>query len=96
MNIVLCDLSQALVWVVNLYTILLFVYAIVSWFPDLRRSRWTYYLARLVEPVLVPIRRVIPPVGGFDLAFLIVLLALQLLIRPALAHLEFNSCLVLY
>ncbi|HZV77077.1 MAG TPA: YggT family protein [Candidatus Babeliales bacterium] len=92
MNLLVCDLAKLLLYAVNVYTILLFVYAIVSWIPDLRRGRWVYYLASLIEPVLAPIRRIIPPLGGLDLAFLVLLLALQLLIRPALAQLAFNSC----
>lgn len=96
MNLLLCDLAKALSYVVNFYTILLFVYAVLSWIPDLRGGRWMYYLARFVEPVLMPIRRIIPPLGGIDLAFLVVILALQLLVRPALATLVFNSCIALY
>jgi YggT family protein len=95
-NLLVCDLATALLWVVNIYTMLLFVYAIISWFPDLRRGRWVYYLASIVEPVLIPIRRIIPPVGGLDLAFLILFFALQLLVRPALGHLEFNSCIPVF
>ena len=96
MNLLVCDLAKALVWIVNIYTMLLFVYAIVSWFPDLRRGRWVYYLASIVEPVLIPIRRVIPPVGGLDLAFLILFFGLQLLVGPALRHLEFISCIPVF
>ncbi|MGC1380750.1 MAG: YggT family protein [Candidatus Baltobacteraceae bacterium] len=96
MNLLLCDLAKALYWVVNVYTILLFVYAVLSWIPDLRRGRWAYYLAAVIEPVLSPIRRIVPPVGGLDLAFLILLLVLQLLVRPALASLAFNSCIALF
>ncbi|HLY02654.1 MAG TPA: YggT family protein [Candidatus Cybelea sp.] len=96
MNLLVCDLTQALLWVVNIYTILLFVYAIASWFPDLRRGRWIYYLASIIEPVLIPIRRVVPPVAGLDLAFLILFFALQLLIRPALGHLVFDSCIPVF
>jgi YggT family protein len=95
-NLLLCDLTQALLWAVNLYTILLFIYAITSWFPDLRRGRWVYYLASIIEPVLIPIRRVVPPLGGLDLAFLILFFALQLLIRPAIGHLVFNSCIPVF
>ncbi len=93
MNLLLCDVAKALSFVVNVYTILLLVYAVISWVPDLRRGRWVYYLASVVEPVLVPIRRIIPPLGGLDLAFLVLLLVLQLLVRPALGHLVFNSCI---
>ncbi len=96
MNLLVCDLAQGLLWVVTIYTILLFVYAIVSWFPDLRRGRWVYYLASIIDPVLIPIRRVVPPVGGLDLAFLILFFALQLLVRPALGHLVFNSCIPVF
>lgn len=34
------------------------------------------YIARIVEPVLMPVRRVIPPIGGLDLSFLIVIILL--------------------
>ena len=90
-----CYLAQALQWAVNIYTLLLFIYAVLSWIPDLRRGRWAYALASVIEPVLMPIRRVIPPMGGFDLAFLIVILVLQLVVRPALSTLVFNSCVPL-
>ncbi|MBV9584632.1 MAG: YggT family protein [Alphaproteobacteria bacterium] len=79
-----------------MYTLLLFVYAVASWIPDLRRGRWFYWLASLIEPVLMPIRRVIPPLGGLDIAFLIVLLVLQLLVRPELARLTFDACIPLF
>ena len=96
MNLLLCELSRVLFYAVNVYTLLLFMYAIISWIPDLRRGRWVYYLASIIEPVLNPVRRIVPPVGGLDLAFLIVLLVLQLLIRPAVGQLAFNSCFLMY
>ena len=55
------------------------VYALVSWVPSLR-GRWSDYLARIVEPVLQPVRRVIPPIGGFDIAFLIVIVLVGYLV----------------
>ena len=95
MNQLLCSIASVLYYAVYAYTGVLLVYAIVSWFPDLRRGRWVYFLASIVEPVLMPIRRIIPPVGGLDLAFLIVLLVLQLLVRPELYALA-NSCIPSY
>jgi YggT family protein len=94
-SLLTCDLARLLYYAVNIYTVLMFVYAVISWIPDLRRGRWVGVLASLIEPVLMPIRRIIPPLGGLDLAFLIVLLVLQLLVRPALATLVFNSCVPL-
>ena len=49
------------------------VYALVSWVPSLQGG-WSSYVARIVEPVLVPVRRIIPPLGGLDVAFLVVIL----------------------
>lgn len=92
----LCQLANVLMLLVNVYTIVLLVYAVVSWIPDLRGGRWAYYLSMLVDPVLAPIRRVIPPLGGFDIAFLLVLLVLQLFVRPELARLEYSACIPLY
>jgi YggT family protein len=91
-NQLICGIANVLYYAVYAYTAVLLIYAIVSWFPNLR-GRWTNVLAALVEPVLIPIRRIIPPVGGLDLAFLIVLLVLQLLVRPALWSLA-TSCML--
>lgn len=77
---VLCDLGQGVARVISIYTIIMIVYAVISWIPDLR-GRWTEYVAMLVEPVLAPIRRIIPPLGGFDLSFLVVIILLQFLSR---------------
>lgn len=91
MNAFLCQvdgLASTLIWV---YTIMLFAYAVISWIPDLR-GPWVRYLAMAIEPVLQPIRRIIPPVGGLDLAFLVLLVLLQFVIRPLLQHLSFNAC----
>lgn len=94
MNDILCLLAEAVNWLVWLYTILLFVYAVVSWIPDLR-GRWVYSLGRLIEPVLQPVRKVIPPLGGLDLAFLVVILVLQFVIRPLITHAMISTCALL-
>lgn len=56
------------------------LYAVVSWVPSLR-GRWTEYIAMVVEPVLVPFRRIIPPLGGLDVAFLVVILLVSWLMN---------------
>jgi YggT family protein len=48
--------------------------------PSLR-GRWSDYLARVIEPVLMPFRRMIPPMGGLDLSFLVVMLLIGFLSR---------------
>ena len=64
----------------GLYIVLMLLYAVVSWVPSLR-GRWSDYVAMAVEPVLVPVRRVIPPMGGLDLSFIVVIIVLQLVMR---------------
>jgi YggT family protein len=71
-----CQIALLLNKLAQLYVIAMCVYALVSWVPSLR-GRWTMYLARIIDPALVPIRRVIPPIGGFDLAFLVLFFVVQ-------------------
>lgn len=92
---ILCQLDLVVVWLARIYSIILLVYAVVSWIPDLR-GRWVNYLAMVVEPVLVPIRRIIPPLGGLDLAFLVLILLLNYLIVPLLRNVAFNVCTAVY
>ena len=91
MNGILCILDKVVVYALQVYVLALLAYAIVSWIPDIR-GRWVDYLARIIEPVLLPIRRIVPPVGGLDLAFLILLLLLQLLIIPLVNSIAGNVC----
>jgi YggT family protein len=90
-NALSCDAANALVWLVNLYSLVLLIYAVLSWIPDLR-GPWSNVLASLVEPVLMPLRRVIPPLGGLDLSFLVLLILLQWPIRSLIGTLAFNVC----
>ncbi len=95
MNELLCSLDQAVVWIVRIYSILLLVYAVLSWIPDLR-GPWVRYIAMLVEPVLAPVRRIIPPIGGLDLAFLVVLLLLNYVIAPLVMRVAISACYPIY
>ncbi|MGP6188687.1 MAG: YggT family protein [Vulcanimicrobiaceae bacterium] len=73
MSLLSCEAWAVLYWVLKLFWIAMLLYALVSWVPSLQ-GRWSAYLARIVEPVLVPLRAVIPPLGGFDLSFLVVII----------------------
>jgi YggT family protein len=73
-----CSVRDILDELIKIYVVIMLVYAVVSWIPSIR-GRWTSYIAMLVEPVLSPVRRVIPPLGGLDLSFLVVIIVLQVL-----------------
>ena len=57
-------------------TVLVIVYAILSWVQT--QSMMADLLERLVMPVMAPIRRIVPLVGGIDLSPLVLLLLLQI------------------
>jgi YggT family protein len=63
--------------VVWFYTVALFIYVLLSWFGDRGMNPMAALLGQLVEPLLRPARRLLPPIGGLDLSPLIVLLLLQ-------------------
>jgi len=50
--------------------------AILSWVSQ-GRSPIEYLFNQLTEPMLAPIRRILPPMGGFDLSVLVLFIALQ-------------------
>ncbi len=60
-------------------TYLIFIRAILSWFPISRDNFLVELLFQLTEPVLSPLRRVIPTFGMIDLSPLVAILLLQLL-----------------
>ncbi|HEX3551066.1 MAG TPA: YggT family protein [Candidatus Elarobacter sp.] len=73
----MCQIWGLVDLIFKLYMLIMIVYAVVSWVPSIR-GRWTDYVAMLVEPVLAPVRRIIPPLGGLDLSFLVVIIIIQL------------------
>ena len=81
------DVQQFLRVVVWLLILALFARALLSWFPS--QPGTTLYsvvraLDRVTEPVLKPIRRVLPPVraGGMaiDLSIIVALLVLEIVV----------------
>ena len=88
----MCEVWKIVSDILQVYSLIMIAYAVVSWIPSIR-GRWSDYLAMLVEPVLVPVRRLIPPAGGFDLAFLIVLLVIQLVNGTIVRQNMFSACM---
>jgi len=60
---------------------LLIATAILSWFPIDPRNRWVRLLHTITEPILHPIRALVPPIGGFSLDILIAVLLLGVIQR---------------
>ena len=73
-------LLRTLVLLIRLYFFGILIYAILSWVSPGQWNPLTGLLASLTEPVLRPVRRIIPPIGGLDLSPLFVLIGLQALL----------------
>jgi YggT family protein len=89
-------LFNVLFFVLNLYfwaIILAALFSILSAFGILdtrNRMVWTIgdFLYRVTDPVLRPIRNVLPNLGGIDISPLVVLVLIQLVIVPLLYRVE--------
>jgi YggT family protein len=68
---------------VTVYIVILAARAIFSWFPPSSSSGGLATINRLLmdltEPVLAPLRRIIPPVGMFDVSFMVAFFGLVIL-----------------
>lgn len=60
----------------QLIMLLAFVYAILSWVQP--QAPVQYLLARLIDPLVAPIRRVVPTIGGVDLSLLVLIVLMQI------------------
>jgi YggT family protein len=67
---------KLLVLSINLFVYAIFIRIILSWLSQGAYNPATAIIATLTEPVLRPFRRLIPPIGGFDISpvFAIILL----------------------
>jgi len=70
-----------LLQLLQLLTYALIGRALLSWFDP--RGQWTItrILADVTDPVIAPLRRVIPPVGMLDLSFIVAVILIQVLQR---------------
>ena len=66
----------------NIYLLVLLARAILSWFPMRSGGSLSgvqHVLYQLTEPLLAPLRRIIPPAGMFDLSFLVLFIGIEIL-----------------
>ena len=63
---------------VTVFIVVLFLRVVLSWFPPPSGGAATFYrvLLDLTEPILAPLRRMIPPIGMLDLSVTVLLVFL--------------------
>jgi YggT family protein len=82
-------LSQIIYIILRICEFVLLARVVLSWFPNVDRNNPIIRLIyNVTEPVLRPIRDMLPPNGMFDLSPLIVFLIIYVLatILPAILH----------
>ena len=80
-QIVALALTRLVELVLNMYFWLLLVYVVASWVGQGSYNPAIAVLAALVEPLLAPLRRIIPPIGGLDISPVFAFLAIGFLQR---------------
>ena len=76
--------SELVLGVINLYTFIILIRALISWVSPDPRNPIVRLLVQVTEPVLRPVRRVIPPAGMLDTSFIVVFFVL-IVLRGVLA-----------
>ena len=76
-------MRQLLCQLLNFYVLIVFFRIVLSWFP-LRPGGIVFtinqWLFRATEPLMGRARRIIPPMGAFDLSPIVVILFLQMVV----------------
>jgi YggT family protein len=75
--------TVAQVFVAFLYILIVAILArsLLSWFPVSPRNQYVQLLVRVTDPLLEPVRRVVPPLGMIDLSGIIVIVVLYVMIN---------------
>lgn len=75
------DLLQMIGWLLNgaitILLVLIIARIVFSWLPFLRDGRLMWTLYKLTEPIMGPFRKIVPPLGMFDLSPILLILLLQ-------------------
>jgi YggT family protein len=78
-GLVVLAFAELLNQLINIFFYAIIGSAILSWVSPLSQGPLVEVLWRLTEPLMRPVRRFIPPVGGFDITPIPVLLVLKLI-----------------
>lgn len=78
-------IKSLIIAIANAYTMVIFVYVIMSWLPNVTSGvvgQVYDVLGKICDPFLNLFRKLIPPIGGVvDVTPIIALLVLQLIVR---------------
>jgi len=67
--------------VLDIYTFALFILVILSWVAPYSRTPVALLIHQLCDPLMRPVRRLLPPIGGLDFSVMVVMLIIYMLGR---------------
>lgn len=71
------QIVEFLTLAIEIYSWILIIYILMSWFPNAREGQFGQFLASICEPYLEPFRKIIPPIGMIDISVIVAILALH-------------------
>ena len=75
------QILQILLMALQILTYALLGRALLSWVDPRQQWAISRVLAEITDPVIAPLRRVIPPIGMIDISFIVAILLIQVLQR---------------
>lgn len=74
------DIGAMLSGLIQLVSMLIIVWCLLSWFPNINWYEQPFRaLDQVVRPMVMPFRRLIPPISGLDLSPMVAIFLLQFL-----------------
>ena len=77
--VILLSLQQIANWIIYGFLLLLLLEVIFSWVNP--NAPIAPFIHAMNEPILRPVRRLIPPLGGIDLSVFVTMILLQVLLH---------------
>ncbi|RSL31358.1 YggT family protein [Salibacterium salarium] len=71
------EIGRILAFGLEIYSYLIIIYILMSWFPNARESSFGQMIGSVVEPYLEPFRRMVPSLGMIDISPIIAIVALR-------------------
>jgi YggT family protein len=72
------DIGHLIADIIQLFSFIVLLWCLLSWFPNIRwyDQPWKT-LDRIVQPIVAPFRKILPPINGIDLSPMIAMAVLQ-------------------
>lgn len=90
--LVLAALVDVIYLLFNIFIFSMFIQALLSWIPSSGPNPVATLLDSITRPVLAPVRRIVPPMGGLDLSVMVAIIglyAIRILVIGTLSNLLF-------